>query len=90
MARRGGGAQSNDGLQPQVLLGVMWPSGEVPEYQAWVVVAWLKAGRQVGKLLAMALVTGGNAGDRATGEADPALRSWNICGVGGNCRFCKV
>ena len=33
---------------------------------------------------------GGNAGDRATGEADPALRSWNICGVGGNCRFCKV
>ena len=50
-----GGAQSNHGLQPQVLLGVMWPSGEVPEYQAWAVVAWLKAGRQVGKLLAMAL-----------------------------------
>ena len=31
------------------------PSGEVLEYQAWAVVAWLKAGRQVGKLLAMAL-----------------------------------
>ena len=53
---RGGGAQSNRSLQPQVLLGVMWLSGELPEYQAWAVVAWLKAGRQVGKLLAMALV----------------------------------
>ena len=51
-----GGAQSNRGLQPQVLLGVMWPSSELPEYQAWAVVAWLKAGRQVGKFLAMALV----------------------------------
>ena len=51
-----GGAQSNRGLQPQVLLGVMWPSGELPEYQAWAVVAWLKVGHQVGKLLAMVLV----------------------------------
>ena len=36
----------------------MWLSGELPEYQVWAVVAWLKAGHQVGKFLATVALVG--------------------------------